>query len=130
MFFVVKVNEFQGSTARPATSDKNGQFPVILNAHNGTLPANARVLSGTVAQRAGLEIGKNYAVKVILTGVDTTPQKGFPNGYGEQYRYEVAGEVSTIEIITKLKEFGIGAIQSEVVVNAEPKVTSFEKVAP
>lgn len=126
MFFVVKVNEFQGSAARPATSDKNGQFPVILNAHNGTLPANARVLSGTVAGRAGLEIGKNYAVKVILTGVD-------PN-YGEQYRYEVAGEVSTIDVITKLKEFGIGAVQSEVETgagaNANPKVTSGEKVGP
>jgi hypothetical protein len=122
MFFVVKVNEFKGSAVNPATCDKNGQFPVILSAHNGTLPSNARVISGTVADRAGLEIGKNYAVKVVLTGVDPI--------YGEQYRYEVAGEVSTIDVVTKLKDFGIGVVQNEVAANAEPKVNSFEKVGP
>ena len=125
MFFVVKVNQFNGSAARPATTDKNGLAPVVLTSYNGTLPANARVISGTVAQRAGMFEGFNYAVKLVLTGVD-------PN-YGEQYRYDVVGEVSTLEVVTKLKEFGQGIVQREsegIPANTEPKVTSAEKVAP
>lgn len=124
MFFVVKVNQFNGSAARPATADKNGLAPVVLTSYNGTLPANARVISGTVAQRAGMFEGFNYAVKLVLTGIDKQ--------YGEQYRYEVVGEVSTLDVVTKLKEFGQGIVQRETsdVVNADPKVNSFEKVAP
>jgi len=125
MFFVVKVSQFNGSVARPAKTDKNGLAPVVLTSYNGTLPANARVLSGTVAQRAGMFEGFNYAVKVVQTGVDPT--------YGEQYRYDVVGEVSTLDVVTKLKEFGQGIVQREsenTPANAEPKVTSAEKVTP
>jgi hypothetical protein len=103
MFYVVKVNQFSGSANRPATADKNGFAPILLSAHNGTLPTNARVISGTVAHRAGLEVGKNYAVKVTLTGVDAE--------YGDQFQYEVVGELTTMEVITKLKEFGQGVVQ-------------------
>lgn len=122
MFFVVKVNQFNGSAARPATTDKNGLAPVVLTSYNGTLPANARVLSGTVAQRAGMYEGHNYAVRLVLTGVDRQ--------YGEQYRYEVVGEVSTVEVITKLKEFGTGIVQREANTNSEVdiRVTSAETV--
>lgn len=116
MFFVVKVNQFSGSTNRPATADKNGFAPVLLSAHNGTLPSNARVISGTVANRAGMEVGKNYAVKVTLTGID--------NQYGEQYQYEVVGELTTMEVITKLKEFGQGVVQKVVT------TATVEEVAP
>ena len=122
MFFVVKVNQFNGSAARPATTDKNGLAPVVLTSYNGTLPANARVLSGTVAQRAGMYEGHNYAVRLVLTGVDRQ--------YGEQYRYEVVGEVSTVEVVTKLKEFGTGIVQRETSTNSEVdiRVTSAETV--
>lgn len=92
MFFIVKVNSFQGSANRPAVADKNGFAPVLLSAHNGNLPTNGRVISGTVAQRSGLEVGKNYAVKVTLTKIDEQ--------YGEQYQYEVIGELSTMEVLT------------------------------
>lgn len=92
MFYIVKVNSFQGSANRPAVADKNGFAPVLLSAHNGTLPEKGRVISGTVAQRAGMQVGHNYAVKVTLVGID--------DQYGEQYQYEVIGELSTMEVIT------------------------------
>lgn len=99
MFFVVKVNQFQGSADRPATTDKNGFAPVILSSHNGTLPERSRVISGTVAQRAGLQVGKNYAVKVTETHVDPV--------YGPQYQIDVVGEVTTLELITNVFKPGV-----------------------
>lgn len=106
MFFVVKVNQFQGRADRPATSDKNGFAPVILTAYNGIVPEKARVISGTVAHRAGLTVGKNYAVKITLARMDSQ--------YGEQYQYDVVGELTTVETVTKLHEFGQGVVQRAV----------------
>lgn len=103
MFFVVKVNRFSGSTNRPAVADKNGFAPVILVSYNGTLPEKARVISGTVAHRAGLETGKNYAIKVTMSHLD--------DQYGEQYQYDVVGEITVLEVATKLREFGQGVVQ-------------------
>lgn len=109
MFYIIKVNQFQGSVNRPAVADKNGFAPVILSAHNGTLPEKARVISGTVAQRAGMQVGHNYAVKVSLVKID--------DQYGEQYQYEVIGELSTMEVIT-------GNFKPGVVQNAVTKVST------
>lgn len=97
--FICKVNQFQGSAARPATTDKNGFAPVILVARNGNLPEKARVISGTVAHRAGLEVGKIYAIDVTMDHVD--------DQYGEQYTYNVVGEISTIEALTNKFELGV-----------------------
>lgn len=97
--FVCKVNQFNGSKDRPATTDINGFAPVILVSHNGVLPTNARVISGTVAQRAGLVVGNNYAITVTMTHID--------DQYGEQYQYDVIGEVSTMEVVTSKFEQGV-----------------------
>lgn len=105
MFFVVKVNRFNGSASRPAVADKNGMEPIILTSYNGTLPNNARVLSGTVAANNGFQVGKNYMVTLTRTGTDSQ--------YGDQFRYDVVGELSPVEIAQNLTTLGRGVVQSE-----------------
>ena len=111
MFFVVKVNRFNGSANRPAVADKNGMEPIILTSYNGILPNNAKVLSGTVAANNGMQVGKNYMVTLTRTGTDSQ--------YGDQYRYDVVGELSPVEIAQNIQTLGKGVIQSEVA-NATP----------
>lgn len=115
MFFVVKVNRFNGSASNPARADKNGMEPVILNSYNGTLPNNAKVLSGTVAANLGFQVGKNYMVTLTHTGNDSQ--------YGEQYQYSVVGELTAVEIAQNLNSLGRGVIQSAVKESA-PKIQS------
>ena len=106
MFFVVKVNRFNGSANRPAVADRNGMEPIILTSYNGILPNNAKVLSGTVAANNGMQVGKNYMVTLTRTGTDSQ--------YGDQYRYDVVGELSPVEIAQNIQTLGKGVIQSEV----------------
>jgi hypothetical protein len=62
---VASVTNFSGTS----TPDKNGAVPVMLQCIAGTMP-NRNVLSGTVAQRAGLEVGRTYLLNVRETGYD------------------------------------------------------------
>lgn len=50
--------------------DKNGENPVMIQCIAGKMP-NRNVLSGTVAQRAGFEVGKTYLMQVREAGVDS-----------------------------------------------------------
>ena len=88
---------------RPATADKNGNMPVYFEIFNkGTLPERARVISGTVAERAGLEVGKVYLLKVEKTGHDEK--------YGDQFRHSVAGEVDAVKLAISIREFPAGYV--------------------
>ena len=62
---VVSVTKFSGTT----TPDKNGEMSVMLQGIAGRMP-NRNVLSGTVASRAGFEVGKTYLVNVREIGYD------------------------------------------------------------
>ncbi len=62
---VVAITNFNGTS----TSDKNGKYPVMLNCIAGTMP-NRNVLSGTVAENLGIEVGKSYLMQVRETGFD------------------------------------------------------------
>ena len=106
--FVVTVKQFNGSPERPAQADKNGNFPVYLKSHNGPIPERARVLSGTVAYRAGMDINKIYLVNIVETG---------ENEYGKTYRHSVVGEISTVEFATNQGKFGVGKVTKEVAPN-------------
>lgn len=62
---IVKVSRFTGATKE----DKNGKFPVYLSYVSGEpLPENSRVISGTVSENSGFEVGANYMVDVVSTG--------------------------------------------------------------
>lgn len=64
---VVSVTPFNGTT----TADKNGNLPVMLQCIAGRMP-NRNVLSGTVAQRTGIEVGHTYLMQVREQGFDKT----------------------------------------------------------
>ena len=60
---VVAVTPFSGTD----TPDKNGSDPVMLQLIAGKMP-NRNVLSGTVASRAGIQVGKSYLMNVRENG--------------------------------------------------------------
>ena len=87
------------ATVNPFNSgnpDKNGKSPVILNVVSGKAP-NRNVLSGTVAENAGIETGKSYIFR--WREID-------PNEYGRQFRWTVVSEISGLELIKASQELG------------------------
>lgn len=62
---VVAVTPFSGTD----TPDKNSKSPVMLQCIAGKMP-NRNVLSGTVAERAGIEAGRTYLMNVREVGFD------------------------------------------------------------
>lgn len=89
---VASVNSFTKGTV-----DKNGKQPVILNVVAGKCP-NRNVLSGTVAENIGLEIGKTYLLSYREGEADAT--------YGRQFVYSKLSELRGTEIIQSSKELG------------------------
>jgi len=81
---VATASQFQGE------ADKNGKSPVFLNIISGKCP-NRNVLSGTVAENIGLEIGKSYLLQVREIEADTT--------YGRRFTYAKLAEMGALEIL-------------------------------
>ena len=77
--------------------DKNGKNPVILSVIGGTCP-NRTVLSGTVAETAGFQIGKTYLTQVKETEKDPT--------YGRRFTFTVLKELTAMEILESVKLTG------------------------
>ena len=92
---VVVVSPFQrvGKEA-----DKNGIANVYLKCIAGKTPNQAQVVAGTVAEKAGLTIGKTLLVMVDERNPDPT--------YGRQFSHTVLGEVKPNEILGLQKELG------------------------
>lgn len=99
--FACKVNQFLGSNESPAEADKHGKLPVILVGFAGAQPSK-RVLSGTVAERNGLIVGKSYIVEA--TRGEDDPE------YGEQWNYLAISEVSGVKAIIEARELGSASI--------------------
>ena len=93
---VASVNAFTKGEA-----DKNGKNPVILNVIAGKCP-NRNVLSGTVAENIGLELGKTYLMSVREGEPDAT--------YGRQFVYSKLSELKGVEIIQTAKEVGPSSV--------------------
>ena len=92
---LASVNEFTNGAL-----DKNGKQPVILNIVAGKSP-NRNVLSGTVAERAGFEVGKTYLASV---------REVEANEYGRQFVWNKLSEATVIDIIRGQKELGAAQI--------------------
>jgi len=90
---LIKVNPFQNGK-----TDKNGKDPVILQVVAGKCP-NRMVIAGTVAERAGFEIGETYLANVR----ETEPS----DEYGRQFRWSVIAPVSgAIEVLDIQERLG------------------------
>src|SRR6218665_923758 len=83
---VVKVTTYNGTT----TLDRNGKAPVMLQCIAGTMP-NRNVLSGTVAENAGIEVDKTYLMQVREIGDDRE--------VGRSFNWIVLDELHGTEII-------------------------------
>lgn len=91
---VASVTNFSGTT----TPDKNGETPIMLQCIAGQMP-NRNVLSGTVARRAGFDVGKTYLVNVRETGYDDI--------FGPDYTFVKIMELTTgLDIVKAAKELG------------------------
>ena len=89
---VVRVNNFTGKDG-VISQDKNGKNPVYLTYISGSqLPEKARVLSGTIAENLGLEVGKSYIV-------NTEAGEVHPD-YGQQYSHTVVAEMQASDLIS------------------------------
>jgi len=114
--FIVNVGLFRGGSKGTATPDVNGKMPVILSPLNDAnlFPTN-RVLSGTVAENAGLIVGNVYLVKVTHTG---------NNSYGAQYQFErIGSELDPLDAVTKM-----GAVKGQIFVTPGVKSAAKEDV--
>ena len=89
---MVSVNKFN-----QGTEDKNGKMPVILNILAGKSP-NRIVLSGSVAENAGFEVGNSYLAQCRETETDST--------YGRQFVWNVVQKASMTDIINARKDLG------------------------
>jgi len=74
--------------------DTNGNKPLILDPIFGIVPFR-RIVNGTIAQRAGFEVGKTYMVKIVM--VDNVNPK--------------TGRVSLQPQVTRLGDGAISAIE-------------------
>lgn len=91
---VAAVTTFSGTT----TPDKNGKTPIMLQCVAGVMP-NRNVLSGTVAMRAGFEVGHTYLVNIR--------ENGFDDVFGPDYQFVKVMELTSGEDIVKAaKELG------------------------
>lgn len=88
---VVSVTPFSGTT----TPDKNGKMPVMLQCIAGRMP-NRNVLSGTVAERAGFEVGRTYVAQVRQRGTDSV--------FGEDFTFLMVKELTTGKDIAETVE--------------------------
>jgi hypothetical protein len=91
---VVSVTPFSGTS----TADKNGENPVMLQCIAGRMP-NRNVLSGTVARRAGIEVGKTYLMQVR--------ESGFDKVFGPDFTFIKIMEIENAEDVAKtVKQIG------------------------
>jgi hypothetical protein len=88
MLYFVNVSLFGQGTKL----DKNGLSSVYLTSiHGAPIPERARVMSGTLAERSGLQLHHSYLMKIDESGT---------NEYGTNYSYLVLNELSVQDIIS------------------------------
>jgi hypothetical protein len=87
---VVLVTEFRGSTSL----DVNNKPSVMLQVASGEFPQNRTVLSGTVAEMSGFEVGKAYQARVHFRGIHKV--------YGDDYVWTNFGEITEKSEIAKI----------------------------
>jgi hypothetical protein len=78
--------------------DRNGKQNIFLTCIAGKMPNKCMVMSGTVAEQNGIEIGKTYMV--AFNEGKTDPQ------YGRQFSTTKLGEVSVIDTLTAVDRLG------------------------
>ena len=108
--FVATVVAFMGTEENPASPDKNGKMPVLLNVVAGQCPSK-RVIAGTVAERNNFETGKAYLFSA--TEGESSME------HGRQFNFSAVKEASLIEVVQAQQLMG-PALIIDVVGNEVP----------
>lgn len=104
---VVAVSPFNKAGSE---ADKNGLMNVYLTPIAGKIPNQAMVVSGTVAQKAGLVVGTTLMVMISERASDPV--------YGRQFNHTVLGPVTPGEILGLRKELGAAIVLDTTSANA------------
>ena len=96
-FAIVNPSVFQSGD-----EDTNGRKPLILDPIYGTVPFR-RIINGTIADRAGLEAGKTYMVKIVMVD-NVNPKTGLVSLQPQVTRLG-DGALSAIELAKNGKDF-------------------------
>jgi hypothetical protein len=83
--------------------DKNGLPSVLLNVLAGKAP-NRNIISGTIADREGFEIGKSYLVSFNEREADEE--------HGRQFNFTKVGEASIMDVLQAKAQLGDAVIVS------------------
>ncbi len=94
---IAKVSPFEQGNL-----DKNGKLPVILNVVAGNSP-NRTVLSGTIAEREGFNVGETHLVQVREVAADE---------YGRQFNFVKLSDnpLKAMDILTASQQVGAATI--------------------
>lgn len=90
---VVRVTPYSGSNS----TDKNNKESVMLQCIAGKMP-NRNVLAGTVAERAGFEVGKTYLAQVREAGFDVD--------FGRDFTFLMIEELHGVDIMDVCDRIG------------------------
>ena len=76
--FALSVSQASGSKFK---SNKNGKLPLVLACLNGNLPTNSGILDGSLAERLGIQVGKQYVIGISFRGYHNEEEFGkkYPN---------------------------------------------------
>jgi len=88
---VIRVNEFRPN-GQPKL-DKHDKESVYLEPIWGQFPEHRNVVSGTIAERQGLKVGKLYQIMAIEK--EEHPQ------FGRQFEFKMIREIDSLELIGK-----------------------------
>lgn len=89
---------FRGSD----TPDKNGKMSIMILPVAGRIPNVKQVISGTVADNIGIEVGKTYLLQCREQGTDAV--------HGIDFTWLKLGEVGPLDVIDARKKLGEGQV--------------------
>lgn len=88
--------------------DSNGKQAIWLSPVAGVIP-NKNTISGTVAERSGIDPDKCYLVSINELEESEYPE-GYKSSYGRQFRFQKVAECSAVDVPKLQKELGSGSI--------------------
>lgn len=101
-------------------TDKNGKTPVLFSVFAGSIPSRSVVISGTIAERAGIKVGETHLLKF---------QEVEASEYGREFRVETLGTLSALELATSdFSHLGQGTVVDVSKVDSEPTTEDSEEV--
>lgn len=105
------ITKYSGTT----DTDKNGEESVMIQCIAGKMP-NRNTISGTVAKRAGFEVGKTYLINVRKAGEHVN--------FGEDFNWLKMQEISALDVIEAKEKLG----EPQIIIIEKPEGYKYERL--